>query len=107
MIGGVERIGARHATAHPPSDGAHRLAWWIGEQADGEVAIEALATAMDAPVSLVDRLLRGAVEPDDGIAAAIAAATGGAVLPGDWMRGGPLGWHERPHARPDELEGAA
>lgn len=79
---------------HPPSDGAHRLAWWLAD-------IDARLTwrVHDAVGDLLTRLLTGEVEPSDELAADFAELTGGAVRPEDWTRGGPLGWADRPYAR--------
>lgn len=81
--------------AHPPSDGAHRLAWWLGGN-DAHWAL--LAPALGAPTA-IDRLLTGEIEPAEDVAMAIAAVTGGAVRPDDWLHGGSLGWADRPFAR--------
>ena len=82
------------ATKHPPSNGAHRLAWWLCV-ADGRW--EQLELRLD--IGLVDRLLSGEVEPSDELAASIARETEGEVLPEDWNRGGPLGWLDKPRER--------
>lgn len=83
---------------HPPSDGAHRLAWWLAAL---EGRGERLRWAQRISVKMIDRLLSGEVEPSDELAIAIARETEGAVLPEDWLHGGPLGWLDRPLARPD------
>jgi hypothetical protein len=80
---------------HPPSDGAHRLAWWLADGGDRRARV-AQAVGSDA---LIERLLTGAVEPADEISDAIGTATAGAVRPEDWLRGGPLGWGDRPFER--------
>jgi hypothetical protein len=83
------------ATGHPPSDGAHRLAWWLAEDAARPARLELAGVSP----TFAERLLTGEAEPIDMVAEQIAAVTGGAVRPDDWMRGGPLGWTERPYAR--------
>lgn len=85
----------RPGTRHPPSDGAHRLAWWLAWQ---DEPADRLAEAGVSSV-LCQRLLTGEVEPADELAATIAAVTGGAVRPEDWRRGGPLGWTDEPYER--------
>ena len=89
-------LDARTAPRHPPSDGAHRLAWWLAA-ADGRV--RALSVGAQVSAMTIERWLTGDVEPDEAVAAAIARETEGAVLPEDWRRGGPLGWREPPFRR--------
>lgn len=72
----------RPGTRHPSSDGAHRLAWWLGED---EWRHDQLADAGAGSV-FVARLLTGEVEPAEEMAATIAAVTAGAVRPADWLR---------------------
>lgn len=84
---------------HPPSDGAHRLAWWLCGEVDLAEAIAQVARDADTNAAMIERWLSGAVEPAEFERARIAVATGGRVLPGDWLRGGPLGWFDRPPVR--------
>lgn len=93
----VVRSGGTAATKHPPSDGAHRLAWWLAPLEDA--GFEHLCAHADLSFALIDRLLSGEVEPSDELAAVIARETEGAVLPEDWTRGGPLGWLDKPFDR--------
>lgn len=89
-------------TRHPPSDGAHRLAWWLAGDVDGDGArVDALAN-VGLSAALVARMLSGEVEPDDSVAGAIAHQTDGAVRHDDWLRDGPLGWQDAPRARDGE-----
>lgn len=89
-------------TKGPASEGAHRLAWWLADQ-PGRLTGRRFNEAIGAPSGTVTRLLSGELEPGDDMAMAIARVTRGAVLPGDWLRGGPLGWLDKPFGRtPDE-----
>lgn len=92
------RAAPQRATRHPPSNGAHRLAWWLARL--GDAGFEHLAQDGLLSFDLIDRLLSGEVEPSDEIASVIARETEGAVLPDDWARGGPLGWLDKPFDRP-------
>lgn len=85
-------------TIGPPSDGAHRLAWWLAAMT-APLPIVVFTDAIGASSGTVGRLLSGELEPGDDMATAIARVTRGAVLPGDWLRGGPLGWADKPFGR--------
>jgi len=89
-------------TKGPASEGVHRLAWWLAEQ-QAAFRLVRFSEAIGAPSGTAQRLLSGELEPGDDMATAIARVTRGAVLPGDWLRGGPLGWTDKPFGRtPDE-----
>lgn len=97
------RVLARAIGGHPPSDGAHRLAWHLAESGDAEAEAERVARGAGVSPAVLERFLRGDVEPGDFERDAIKLATlggrRGAVLAGDWGRGGPLGWMDAPKAR--------
>jgi hypothetical protein len=86
-----------------PSDGAHRLAWWIAAGADPEERIEDLAGGIMTALGMIDRLLSGDVVPEGVFAAAIARETEGAALPADWKRPASGPWGDRPLPRPFEF----
>lgn len=88
-----------HLVARVPNEGAHRLAWWIGEQVDGSAAIDDLARRIGFGVMIVDRLLTGEVTPAERVGMAIMAATRGAVEPRDWYRATDARWGEAPASR--------
>lgn len=92
------RAAARESSL-PANAGAHRLAWWIAGQADGDAAYADLASCGSVPVSLVDRLISGAVEPSAHVAAAVERVTDGAVTWVDWSLPADGGWDERPSPR--------
>jgi hypothetical protein len=83
-----------------PSDGAHRLAWFVAEAGEPDEAIEDLAAGTMTSVAMFDRVLSGEIVPEGGFAAAIARETEGAVLPGDWNRAASGLWGDRPKPRP-------
>lgn len=80
----------------PASEAVHRLAWWlcVDDKRWGEIARQA-----EISPAVIDRLLSGEVEPSSELAASIARATGGDVLPMDWERATPRAWDERPAVR--------
>lgn len=84
---------------HPASDGAHRLGWWIAEQADCAVAAAMVAGVCGVSCNWLERVVLGEIEPGDIERHRIAMATEGMVAPGDWMQGGPLRWREQPGER--------
>lgn len=90
------------APRHPPSEGAHRLAWWLG--ARGADGFEWLSGFEPLSFDLVDRLLSGEVEPSESVAEVIALATDGAVRSDDWARCGPPGWFDMPFGRAGQQE---
>lgn len=99
---GAAPIGlAQRAPRHPPSNGAHRLAWWLAAESmrPGAINLPRIINRKRLSVDQLDRLLSGEVEPSDETAAMIARETAGAVLPDDWARGGPLGWLDKPFDR--------
>jgi hypothetical protein len=92
-----------HAEANawppPPSDGAHRLGWWIGAQADGAAAILRITRACETSPALVDRLLSGEIEPAGAVVEQIAIVTSGYVHPHHWDCDASGGWGDEPQPR--------
>ncbi|MBA15546.1 MAG: hypothetical protein CMN73_04235 [Sphingomonas sp.] len=91
------RVVAEAHGGHPPSLGAHRLAWWLGTCWGGQpLAAHFLAKDWGLSADFIERLLMGEVEPTGDIAEQIAASSSGAIPAQDWFRGGPLGWMDFP-----------
>jgi hypothetical protein len=93
--------GAHVAAPDPvmaPNAGAHRLLHWLtGDLARGVRGLAALA-AHGVEDATVDRLIDGSLVPFEETADAIARATAGAVLPGDWDAPGAV-WDVLPAER--------
>lgn len=79
--------------SHPPSNAAHRLAWWLGERGD---RWERFWRGLGVRSSLIEEALRGSWEPGPVERDAIAGLTLGAVTPEDWDRGCCLCWSDKP-----------
>lgn len=77
----------------PANEGAHRLAWWMGQD---EARVDALAAHPAVGPAMIDRLLSGEVEPDCSMAFAIDVLSWGDVRVGDWQRRTAKDWGERP-----------
>jgi hypothetical protein len=88
-----------HLVARVPSDGAHRLAWWIGQQPDHRTAFDRLASRMGSFCMMIERLLSGEVRPEINDRLAIMAITRGAVQPSDWDRATKAWWFDMPAQR--------
>lgn len=88
------------AFAPPASDGAHRLVWWLATRDYLEAAAQGVAQWADISRDMLERIVRGEVEPGPGEAVMIEQATGGEVRSRDWLRAGPMSWREPPMRRP-------
>lgn len=80
-------------TSGPPSNGAHMLAWWGGQD---EARWERFVAAMEDRAGWVDDLLLGNVEPSLATANGIAGMTQGVVPAEEWERGCCLDWCDKP-----------
>lgn len=87
------------ATAIAPNEGAHRLLHWtVGKDAgDFDKRLYRLA-AHGIDDATYDRLIDGGITPFEDMAAVIARATAGAVLPADWDAPG-AAWDDVPAVR--------
>ncbi len=86
-----------HLSAKVPNDGAHRLAWYLGER--GDDAFDVLADAAMIQVGMIDRMLSGQLLPCGEIGFALMQATDGAVRPRDFYRACDRRWFGRPAVR--------
>lgn len=96
---GVAVIQADANGAHPASDGAHRLGWWLADRPQIALSAARMALLCGETMSWLERIVLGEVEPGEFEREQIAIATKGAVLPEDWQHGGPKPWGEMPYRR--------
>jgi len=82
-----------------PLAGAHRLIWWLLEQRDLLVAANRVAILSGLGADRLERVVLGEIVPAEDAAQRIAIATGGAVLPHDWLHRSPRPWAHAPAYR--------
>lgn len=80
-------------TSGPPSNGAHMLAWWGGQDPE---RWERFVLAIEENAGWVVDLLLGNAEPGEREAHGIAGMTQGVVPAGEWERGCCMDWCDRP-----------
>lgn len=94
-------IEAEAGGAHPASDGAHRLGWWLAGQSADFLDLVGERRAVGVSGETLGRMVLGEVEPSETQAAAIEEWTHGAVKARDWLRGGSRCWCDQPIKRPE------
>ncbi|NYT42303.1 hypothetical protein HZY97_16140 [Sphingomonas sp. R-74633] len=80
-------------TSGPPSNGAHMLAWWGGQDAD---RWDRFGAALAERSGWIEDLLLGDVEPSPRMAQSIAGMTQGVVPAEQWDCGCCLDWRDKP-----------
>ena len=84
-----------HLIARVPNEGARKLAWWIGRECAGSVAVAALKLRESA--AMLDRLLSGEITPGEPLARNIGERTGRRITRLDWQRRAQGKWSDMPH----------
>lgn len=80
---------------HPPSNGAHMLAWWLN--AGGEDRTARFCQSAGVRAVWLEDVLLGRVDPYGEMRDTIAGLTGGVVPGEEWDRGCMLGWADKPY----------
>ena len=87
-----------YLVARVPNEGARRLAWWIGQNCDGD--LQRAAWRLSADIGMLPRLLDGSISPGSIMRLELLASTDEAVQPVDWYRPAYGGWCDAPGERP-------